>query len=180
METQRYEYTKLQRAKAVPGTPDGGASGGMKNSSFFDATTDHLAPYSRPVNPRLTEDRLRRLEAIGFQWKVKNKMQRYYQKQWDNMFDRLKAFKEINGHVNVPKRYPADIRLGTWVSCCTLKFRLIWSLLLRFSQCAATCMFLDSNREFKLIAAKGSHGKLNRSEFLTMEFSANKRFCHRL
>ena len=71
---------------------------------------------ARPTNPRLTEERLRRLEEIGFQWKVKHKMKRYYDKQWDSMFEKLKVFKEKNGHCNVPKRNPSDLKLGTWVS----------------------------------------------------------------
>jgi hypothetical protein len=43
-------------------------------------------------------------------------MKRYYDEQWNIMFDRLRAFKDVNGHVMVPKRYPAHPRLGTWVS----------------------------------------------------------------
>jgi Helicase associated domain len=70
------------------------------------------ASDGRSTNPRLTEDRIRRLESIGFEWKVKQKMKRYYDKQWDGMFERLKAFKEANGHCMVPKRYNADPRLG--------------------------------------------------------------------
>ena len=42
-------------------------------------------------------------------------MKRYYDKQWDQMFERLLKFKEENGHCLVPKRYPVDQRLGTWV-----------------------------------------------------------------
>jgi hypothetical protein len=64
---------------------------------------------------RLTEARIRRLEAIGFEWKVKNKMKRYYERQWDEMFQKLLSFKEENGHCMVPKRYLADLKLGTWV-----------------------------------------------------------------
>lgn len=89
VETQRYEWTKLQRATTSdtdeppvppPVNPGGGA---------------------RPANPRLTPERLRRLESIGFEWKVKNKMKRYYDKQWDGMFQRLLDFKAIHGHCNV-------------------------------------------------------------------------------
>jgi hypothetical protein len=36
---------------------------------------------SRAATPRLTEERIRRLESIGFEWKVKHKMKRYYDKQ---------------------------------------------------------------------------------------------------
>ena len=108
VETQRYEYTKLQRAKAGEGTPRV-ATEDTKLAGNLDVAAAHSTTpanrVSRGTNPRLTEDRLRRLEAIGFQWKVKNKMQKFYQKQWINMFDRLKAFKEINGHAMVPKRY---------------------------------------------------------------------------
>lgn len=77
----------------------------------------------RSANPRLTEERLRRLESIGFEWKVKQKMKRYYDKQWDAMFDRLQAFKQANGHCMVPKRYSADPRLGTWVHTQRIQYR---------------------------------------------------------
>ena len=69
----------------------------------------------RSMNPRLTDERRRRLESIGFEWKVRNKMKRYYDKQWDQMFDRLLEFKAKQGHCLVPKRYPDDMKLATWV-----------------------------------------------------------------
>jgi len=84
VETQRYEFTKLQR------------------SSFDDANYDDVKgegeEKARRTNQRLTENRLRRLEEIGFEWKVKHKMKRYYDKQWDQMFERLLAYKAANGH----------------------------------------------------------------------------------
>jgi Helicase associated domain len=70
---------------------------------------------NRPANPRLTSERLNRLESIGFEWKVKNKMKRYYDKQWEGMFQNLLDFKKKYGHCNVPKRFPENARLGTWV-----------------------------------------------------------------
>ena len=128
METQRYEYTKLQRASdgkfddnksdcsdpmVTPATasnfePKKSQSPGSNNNVSAMATA---AAANRPTNPRLTEDRLRRLESIGFEWKVKHKMKRYYDKQWDQMFARLLAFKEQTGHCMVPKRYPPDMKL---------------------------------------------------------------------
>ena len=108
VETQRYEYTKLQRA-----------SGGPNVSS----TEIIIDSKPRPTNPRLTEERLRRLESIGFEWKVKHKMKRYFDKQWDQMFDRLLKFKEEKGHCMVPKRYPPDIKLGTWVHTQRIQYR---------------------------------------------------------
>eukprot|EP00429_Kryptoperidinium_foliaceum_P036643 CAMPEP_0176178096 /NCGR_PEP_ID=MMETSP0120_2-20121206/91256_1 /TAXON_ID=160619 /ORGANISM="Kryptoperidinium foliaceum, Strain CCMP 1326" /LENGTH=1067 /DNA_ID=CAMNT_0017516245 /DNA_START=166 /DNA_END=3371 /DNA_ORIENTATION=+ len=106
VETQRYEYTKLQR---VSGTSD----------------NEEAPPNAKPPhpNPRLTPERLRRLEAIGFEWKVKNKMKRYYDKQWDSMFQQLLDFKQKYGHVNVPKRYPENLKLGTWCHTQRIQYR---------------------------------------------------------
>ena len=45
--------------------------------------------------------------------------------QWDNMFERLKAYKSENGDCLVPKRFAKDPRLGTWVetqASCRLFF----------------------------------------------------------
>ncbi len=98
METQRYEYTKLQRAA----TSD-------NNETVLLPTPSNGT--TRIANPRLTPERLRRLESLGFEWKVKNKMKRYYDKQWDFMFQKLLDFKQQYGHVNVPKRYPENIKV---------------------------------------------------------------------
>lgn len=80
VETQRYEYTKSQRigGETIATQPDNGKP--------------------KSTNPRLTDERRQRLESIGFEWKVKNKMKRYYEKQWNQMFEKLLKFKEENGH----------------------------------------------------------------------------------
>lgn len=146
VETQRYEYTKLQRALTTTtaakqddmqfsmNSDDGDSSKasddidnsavvGDDSATAIATSTKSTTTGSRPHNPRLTEGRLHRLESIGFQWKVKNKMKRFYDKQWDNMFEKLNAFKMDNGHCMVPKRYPADIKLGTWVHTQRIQFR---------------------------------------------------------
>jgi hypothetical protein len=104
VETQRYEYTKLQRAAQM----DDGTVG------------EDVKPTT---NPRLTAERRARLEGIGFEWKVKHKMKRYYDRQWDSMFEKLLKFKADNGHCLVPKRYPPDVKLGTWVHTQRIQFR---------------------------------------------------------
>ena len=77
VETQRYEYTKLQRAVTGETEPKGEA--------------ESSASAKRPTNPRLTEERLNRLEAIGFEWKVKHKMKRFYDKQVSELVQVLKT-----------------------------------------------------------------------------------------
>ena len=69
METQRYEYGKQQRSTNDI-SYEGGDGGDQK---------------PRVNSSRLSEDRIRRLESIGFEWKVKNKMKKYYDKQWDKV-----------------------------------------------------------------------------------------------
>jgi hypothetical protein len=70
VETQRYEYTKMQRA----------ANGLAELKDPLDGEDKPRSNY-----PRLTEERLKRLESIGFEWKVKYKMKRYYDKQWNQV-----------------------------------------------------------------------------------------------
>jgi hypothetical protein len=78
---------------------------------------------------RLTEDRRKRLTAIGFSWTSNHENKTLkrtrgsvskdysYDIQWEAMYERLKEFKEVNGHCLVPKRCKEDPRLGTWGTC---------------------------------------------------------------
>mmetsp|Transcript_29967 Transcript_29967/g.59432 ORF Transcript_29967/g.59432 Transcript_29967/m.59432 type:complete len:148 (-) Transcript_29967:62-505(-) len=52
--------------------------------------------------------RVDRLQEIGFVWNVQNF-------QWRQMYDRLKAFREEEGHADVPAVWPDDPSLSTWV-----------------------------------------------------------------
>jgi len=62
---------------------------------------------------RLDQARKDKLEAIGFEWKVPDQMKN--DQSWDQIFERLVEFRNINGHCNVPKKYPPDEALGRWV-----------------------------------------------------------------
>ena len=44
-----------------------------------------------------------------------NNKQPVHQEQWNEMLERLVAYKAKHGHCLVPKRYAEDPRLGTWV-----------------------------------------------------------------
>lgn len=82
---------------------------------------------------RLTEDRRYRLSEIGFEWLVIEEKpavssgestvvtqlaRTAYDDQWDTMYERLRSFKEMNGHCLVPKRYE-DAKLLVRVYCCS-------------------------------------------------------------
>jgi len=59
----------------------------------------------------LTEDRIRRLEALGFTWSVRPKPNT----SWSMRYKELQAFKSRQGNCLVPQRYQANMQLGTWV-----------------------------------------------------------------
>lgn len=71
---------------------------------------------------KLCQDRMTRLEEIGFQWRALNK---------DEVFDmkilELKAFKEDCGHCNVSAKNSSNPSLGTWctnIRCANKKIQL--------------------------------------------------------
>merc|ERR1712130_935875 len=57
---------------------------------------------------RLPEERYRQLDAIGFDWSVR-------ETNWYKLYDRLVAYKAEFGNLDVPTRYDRDQELGTWV-----------------------------------------------------------------
>ncbi|WP_257616748.1 DEAD/DEAH box helicase [Chlamydia suis] len=58
---------------------------------------------------KLSEDRIARLEEIGFVWRV-------LEEAWEENFLELKRFQEEHGHCKVPQRYPENPQLASWVS----------------------------------------------------------------
>mmetsp|Transcript_55696 Transcript_55696/g.134982 ORF Transcript_55696/g.134982 Transcript_55696/m.134982 type:complete len:467 (-) Transcript_55696:1249-2649(-) len=68
---------------------------------------------------QLRADREERLEGLGLEWRVKDCGQRStarHDKAFQDMYDRLLAFRELNGHCLVPINYAADKSLAGWVS----------------------------------------------------------------
>ena len=57
---------------------------------------------------KLTEDRIKRLENLGFVWDP-------YESQWEEMFEVLKEYKDKHGNCNVPRGWPKNKQLGNWV-----------------------------------------------------------------
>lgn len=58
---------------------------------------------------KLPPDRVRALEAIGFTW-------RHQDPRWDSQLAALAEFKAAHGHCNVPKTWPANPALGSFVN----------------------------------------------------------------
>jgi len=59
----------------------------------------------------LSQDRIERLEEIGFQWEVCD-----YDAAFENRCDQLVTFKKEFGHCNVPVKYQRNRSLGQWCS----------------------------------------------------------------
>lgn len=57
----------------------------------------------------LTKEQISKLESIGFIWDPNNSA-------WEEMFEALCKFQEVTGHCMVPKEYPENPKLGSWVA----------------------------------------------------------------
>ena len=60
---------------------------------------------------KLTDDRITKLEDLGFKWRRDEKTVR---KTFEDRFADLQYFKNKHGHCNVPKRYKENPSLGSW------------------------------------------------------------------
>jgi len=68
--------------------------------------------YNRLMNhqtSKITQERIRSLEEVGFIFDA-------LEHTWQTMYIALKDYKQQNGNSNVPKKYPENPPLGTWVS----------------------------------------------------------------
>jgi hypothetical protein len=64
----------------------------------------------------LTNDRIQRLEDIGFCWDTREAM-------WQLRFKELQDFTKLSGHSNVPARWSANPKLAAWVATQRQKYR---------------------------------------------------------
>ncbi len=65
---------------------------------------------------RLSQEQIQKLESISFIWNID-------EAEWEEMFNRLIAFKEINGHCNVSRDRKNYESLGRWVVHQREKYR---------------------------------------------------------
>ena len=60
---------------------------------------------------KLTEERIEKLNSIGFVWVVKG----HDTVSWELRFNQLKEYKAEHGHCNVPQNYKKNAKLAEWV-----------------------------------------------------------------
>jgi len=101
VDTQRVQYKKLQKMLAEQGKESSDKSEGDGESNQLELTAS-----KKPLVGRLTNDRIQRLEQLGFVWTLRDDWQKHYQE--------LKDYKGQHGNCNVPARYAANRRLGIW------------------------------------------------------------------
>jgi hypothetical protein len=65
---------------------------------------------------RLTPDRVRLLEALGFEWAGARSLKAARSSTWAGLCRRLHDYKKRRGTCDVPARFPEDLALGRWVA----------------------------------------------------------------
>uniref|UniRef100_A0A7S4SCY3 Helicase-associated domain-containing protein n=1 Tax=Ditylum brightwellii TaxID=49249 RepID=A0A7S4SCY3_9STRA len=65
----------------------------------------------------MTNGRIEKLEALGFEWVVAS--------SWDLRYDELVDFVNENGHANVPSDYPANAELAEWTRTQRRQYKLL-------------------------------------------------------
>ena len=72
---------------------------------------------------KLSDERKKLLESIGFDWRLSKKCQHLDRNAWMEMYQRLRAYKEKHKSTRVPLHFKADPKLACWVNsqrsrCC--------------------------------------------------------------
>jgi len=63
-----------------------------------------------PVGSSLTDERIRLLNDINFQWTTRS------EELWNEHMREMREFKQQNGHALVPRNYPQNPQLSAWVA----------------------------------------------------------------
>jgi len=71
---------------------------------------------ARKAEGKLSEDRIAKLNALGFSWRVNAGAGLPSHEAWETMFNQLKQFQAKHGHARVPQKYTENRKLAWWVS----------------------------------------------------------------
>jgi hypothetical protein len=115
VDTQRVQYKRMQKKLEKHGLRYDGPTEDESNVVSQAVDSDTL----KPTVGRLTNARVRKLEALGFVWSVRD--------DWQQHYEELVKFKNENGHTNVPARYEENRKLGIWVSAQRQHYRILQS-----------------------------------------------------
>ena len=76
-----------------------------------------MPQYQEGKPNTMTEERIRLLESVGFDWGTNYA-------SWNTLLEQLAEYKVQFGHCLVPQRYPANPTLGKWVSTQRSDYRM--------------------------------------------------------
>ena len=68
---------------------------------------------------KLDPNRKERLEEIGFEFELKKTDNVKFSVVWDTSYQALKAFKDVNGHIEIPQKYKPSLdsaELDGWIT----------------------------------------------------------------
>ena len=118
------EYKEVHGHCNVPQSTDLGKWVKMQreNKHEADMKNSGTVPARKKPKPCLSQERIDKLESIGFQWRVAKPAV-----GWENRYEQLVQYRMQNGDCNVPQSYPPDKPFGRWV----MKQRCQHSLKLR-------------------------------------------------
>ena len=77
-----------------------------------ESATREMGQTQRTKKETMSEERRKRLDSIGFTWKVR---EAHIPVDWEIRFQQLVDYKRVHGNCNVPIKYNANPQLGNWV-----------------------------------------------------------------
>lgn len=121
--SQVHSNAKTQSESTINGDDQGPCPSDAYTEETYEGGPSSWTP-EQAQSYRLTDERRKRLEDVGFCWSAKEGNEKSvleqsgritrnsYDDQWDAMFDLLVQYKEQNGDCLVPKRYVANPRVS--------------------------------------------------------------------
>jgi hypothetical protein len=94
-----------------------------EHQSLYQFVSKQRMQYKRLQNGEtnsLTPERIEKLESLGFVWNTNGA-------RWMERYGELMRFQQENGHCNVPDKYSANTKLGSWVRNQRVQYRNLQS-----------------------------------------------------
>eukprot|EP00978_Attheya_sp_CCMP212_P006984 scaffold16309_cov46-Attheya_sp.AAC.2 len=119
LEEYKAEHGNCLVPKRYPPNPALGYWVDTQRTSLFSLWENEMG------NSYITPERIKRLEKLGFVWKVhyRQPTQRDEQK-WQKRYEELKEYQSEHGDCLVPQKYTPNPALGTWVGKQRVKYSL--------------------------------------------------------